>query len=143
MMSVLKSISARIKSLGFWDWFFVPLWLLTLPVFLYGSRTLLHQNLWLLLLFLLYVLGTIPYFWAKGRRSKSGLTASTTDNTTSTDVATPMVDDSGRERHRRRHLRVGGRRGALEISGELFILIALAVAALVGAILAGFGVIGE
>lgn len=56
--------------MSFWDWFFVPLWILTPFVMIFGAQAVFGDHLLLIILVLVYALGTIPYFMSKrGPRS--------------------------------------------------------------------------
>jgi hypothetical protein len=60
-----KSLIKVLKSMSFWDWFFVPLWIMTPFVMIFGAQAVFGDHLLLIILVLVYALGTIPYFMSK------------------------------------------------------------------------------
>ena len=63
-------MAAFLRSRTVWDWFFVPLWVLCVLVFLFGAQAVFGGNLYLMGAGIIYVLATIPYFIGKDRNRK-------------------------------------------------------------------------
>lgn len=126
------------KKLSFWDWFFIPLWILSIPVGILGAQGVVGGNPVLLAVLLAYCGGSVPYLIAKGRKWQrpKRTTRSTSDHPARRHLA-PEKDDlqlDGRSRLRTPFIaRVF--RSELSLEGAQFgLLILVVLVAIIAAI---------